>query len=671
MNKLFLWAFVLAFILLNADPLFCHTTRGHNVLEAAAYKNLLSKKRGDIPRFPEYSGKEILDYLITQRILRVPPCYPFDGQQNSSCTSYNGQDSLLWLPVIGSGDMDAIMYRQFSTNGQNFHFMAAPSDIYHDSEIDPRTGAPHGLSALAYPRILRSMTAMFYEMLANRDLARDQYRDIYALIHTVGDSYSESHAQRDTTTWEIGYLKPWQATAWQPYIIHWSGWPHFFTGNHHGFPTDQRDKEYFKKEYVPTNEIDYYDRNPYLVPRHFLNERGIHGADAIEDLVVTTFAVVKYEEAPQPGLSELSLEEWKGFLEKHFRSTTDTTTIQSLRFDIAPRGEQEWRPLTMIGVRPRTGSSSGSKDIMLAINFGKAPSALDPFAFAGGAEIGKRYLPSKSLFVGSVSFSLYLWLYSDILSWGFDPTVVELSVDGKQWTVDPIASFLRFDAYISRRLWLSIEGFRYSFKHGYRNKEFALTVGVTFSKEIMSKEQLYKFMGGENWYPRAQTLAGDNWTIPELDSPRRLRSKDFGIFHPFGYSYFSGGKRHVALHPIGYSYIFDLRRKSRTTDVGVGFHGSLGFDFMDEQTWGFAQVGGLFRIQIPGLFTVVPEPVSYMLRVPFSRNTSSKHDVYSSLGVVLVLGTLELHVDALRYSYRLQRLDQGYIAGVQLGILRE
>ncbi len=114
------------FLILNCLPLAAHTTRGHNVIEAAAYKNLLKKNKGDIPRFPDYSGKEILEYLIAQRILRTPPCYPVSRQLDPACLNYMHQDSLRWLPVIGSGDMDAIMYRQFSENGQNFHFMATP-----------------------------------------------------------------------------------------------------------------------------------------------------------------------------------------------------------------------------------------------------------------------------------------------------------------------------------------------------------------------------------------------------------------------------------------------------------------------------------------------------------------------------------------------------------------
>ena len=172
MNRLFSHIFcplsVSFLLLLYCSPSSAHTTKGHNVVEAAAYKNLLKKTRGEIPGYPQYTGKEVIQYLIAQHILRVPPCYPVDGHLDPACQHYEHPDSLVWLPVIGSGDMDAIFYRQFSNNGQNFHFMATPGDILSDANLDERTGQPVGLSQLAYPRAIRAMSAAFYDVLFSR-----------------------------------------------------------------------------------------------------------------------------------------------------------------------------------------------------------------------------------------------------------------------------------------------------------------------------------------------------------------------------------------------------------------------------------------------------------------------------------------------------------------------
>lgn len=642
-----------------------HTTRGHNVVEAAAYKGLLKKARGEISRFPEYSGKDVLEYLIAQRILRTPPCYPAFGKLDPACLQYSHEDSLLWLPVIGSGDMDAIMYRQFSENGQNFHFMATPDDIFNDPRIDERTHQPIGLSLRAYPRALRAMSGMFYDLLFNRLEAKEQYRDIYALIHTVGDSYSEAHTQRDPIEWTIDYLKPWQATSWQPYLVHWSGWRHIFTDNHHAFPTDVRDKHYFKEDSVKTEEIDFYDRNPYFVPREYLNERGVKATNAVEDLFLTTFAVLKRSENDQDHIGEIATEEWRSYLRRHFRGTTDIVTVDTLYVRPAPREEKEWRSLTMIGLRTRFGSTSGARDVMLATTFGKPPNRVDPFAFAAAFDIGRRFHPERTTWVSALSFSLYLWVYSEHLAWGFDPTIVEASLIGKTIRLDPLMSFLRFDGWLSRRLWFSIEGLRYSFINGFRTREFSLTVGVAFSKELMPAHS-----SNPEKYQPLNPLAGDAWIIPDADSPRRLSSGNYEIFYPFGYTLHREG-RHVSLHPWGYAYIWNLNKESKTSQFSLGLYFGPGFEFFGSDVWGFGTLSPLVRFKISPGFALLAEPISVGGHLGISDNTEDRFNFYSTLGAVLILGSIEIGVDLLRYDYRLRRLDQKHIAGMRIGILRE
>ena len=663
--------FIVLFTFLFHLLTFAHTTRGHNVIEAGAYKSLLSKGKGEIPGFPNYSGKEILDYLIAHRVLRVPPCYPFSGQADPSCNQYLDYDSIPWLPIIGSGDMDAIFFRQFSTNGQLFHFMATPGDVYRNPEIDERIGAPIGLAVDAYPRVMRFVTSMFYQMLADPDEARNQYRDIYALIHTIGDSYTDAHVERDTTTWEIKYLKPWQATAWQSYLIYWSGWKHFFTDNHHGFPEDSRDKQYLREEFVKPEEIEFYDRNPYVVPRQYLTVRGLMAVEAIEDMLITVFSIYIHKESGNSIISEFSSNEWKSFLQRHFRSTIDTITINSLKLEPPARSEQEWRPLTIIGARNRFGSASGTRDAVFAINFGKPPSPLDPFAFAGGAEVGGRYFTNKTNLIGSASLSLYLWAYSDVLSWGFDPVVIEWMSEGKKITLDPLVSLVRFDTYISRRFWLSAEGLRYSLKDGLRSREFSLSLGIVFSKEILSKKTLSKLFGSKERYPMTDTLAGDEWKIPELDSPLRLRSRLYGFFYPIAYSFYSEGGAHVGMQPIGYSFIWDLQRSSKTSRPAVGFSLGAGFEFFDDDTWGFIKLSPLGRYKFTTLLTLTVEPLSISTRLKFAEKTPVVVDTHALFGFGIIFGTIEIGFDALRYSYRYKRLYQQWIAGMKIGILRE
>ncbi len=664
-HRLFLLA-VSSLLLLCCSLSTAHTTRGHNVIEAAAYKNLLKKQKGEIPGYPQYSGKEVIQYLIEQHILRVPPCYPVAGHVDPSCIGYSHQDSLLWLPIIGSGDMDAIFYRQFSENGQNYHFMATPDDIFLDDSVSEKTGVPVGLSRRAYPRALRSMSGTFYDVLFNRFEARQNYRDIYSLIHTIGDSYSEAHAQRNPSDWTIDYLKPWQATAWEPYLFYWSGWKYFFGDTHHAFPTDDRDKMYFNEDSVRHDEFDFFDRNPYFVPRAHLSERGVRAADAVEDLLLTTFRVLKRAEEDSTVASSIATSEWRAFLNRHFLSATESAMLDTLQVTPEEPRDREWRPLTMIGMRTRTGSVAGTTDEVLATTFGKPPNRLDPFAFAAGFEIGRRFLRPEPRWIAALSFSTYLWIYSDRLAWGFDPTVVEATLVGRKLEVDPLMSFLRFDVYFWRRMWVSFEGPRYSFLHGFRKNEFSLTLGLTFSKEFLPAHSSRV----EDLSHISPDLAGNGWVVPDVDSPRRLSSDNFGIFYPFGYSFHKEG-RHNSLHPFGYAYIWNLDKQARRAQLELGLYFGPGFEFFKTETWGFLTLSPLIRYKITPLLAFLLEPLQMKGRLGLSDNAGDDFQLHASVGILIVLGSLEIGFDALRYGYKLRQLDQHGIAGIRIGILRE
>lgn len=671
MNRLVSFRFVF-FVFTSLSVLsflaLAHTTRGHNVVEAAAYKSLLKKGKGQIAKAPDYSGKEILDYLIGMRVLRVPPCYPHPGQKEF-CKTYTESDSLEWLPVVGSGDMDAIMYRQFSKNGQYFHFMASPGAIYRNPEVDPRTDAPRGLSEEAYPIAVRFITGMFYEILERSDVSKKYYRDIYSLIHTIGDSYSGAHAERDTTDWSIMYLKPWQATAWQPYLFYWSGWPYFASDKIHWFPEDNRDKMYMKTDVVPAAEVDFYDKNPYIVRREYLNSRGIQAANAIEDLIVMTFAIMKEAGDDKAKLEAAANREWRWYLNEHFRGYTDTLTVNTVVFAPAPVDEQEWRPMVQMGFRYRRDAFSNTDNFLLAMNFAKPPSVVDPFGFAAGYEIGKQYIGgTKELWVGSISFGLYLWHYSDLLALGLDPTIASLTWDGNRLTVDPMISFVRFDAWISRRLWLSVDAFRYSLINGWRKNEFSFTAGVAFSRDVP--------FHWTDWFSESKYMApqgtpvGERWVNPELDSPLRLNPNKYGLFHPFGYG-FNEQSGHVTISPIGYTFLKDIDREAKFSRWAYGLYLGVGGEHDYDNVWMFLRAGPVLRFKLIPLIALNLEPVTPRYAIGLSKNAGGYFDADATFGTVFILGTFDINFELVRFSYSQKKLDQKWVAGLRFGILRE
>jgi hypothetical protein len=642
-----------------------HTTRGHNVIEAAAYKNLLKKQRGEIPHLPGLSGKEVIDFLIAHRILRVPPCYP-QSDRKGDCETED--DSLKWLPVIGSGDMDAVFYRQFSKNGQFFHFMASPGALTRNPDVDPRTNAPRGLTEEAYPLAIRFITGMYYEILEQDDISKKYYRDIYSLIHTVGDSYSEAHAQRDTVTWAIKYLKPWQATAWEPFLIFWSGWPYYFSDDIHWFPEDVRDKLYLRSDVVPQDEVEFYEKSPYLVPRSFLNSRGIAASDAIEDLLVVTAAILIDGGENKEQIERAAAREWKWYLAEHFQEYTDTQFVSTVEFKPASPDVREWRPMVQFGLTGRAGTYRGSKDLLVAMNFAKPPSVVDPFGFYAGYEIGRRTGKRGTIWVGSVSFGLYLWHYSDLLALGLDPTVADLTWDGNRMTVEPMFSFARLDSWISRRVWISIQGFRYSFIHGFRANEFSLTLGVAFSRDIPL--HWTDWFTPRRYLERQAIPAGEKWIIPDTDSPLRLDPRNYGLFHPFGYGFY-GDQHRITILPIGYTFLKDIDREAKFSRWSYGLYVGAGGEHRNGELWMFLRAGPVGRYKVLPLLALSVMPFTPRPSIGLSKNAKGYVDADAGAGIVLMLGSIDLQLDLLRYSYRENRLNQKAIAELRLGVLRE
>ena len=657
---------VIVLSILVCSPARGHTTRGHNVIEAAAYKNLLKKQRGDIPHLPSMSGKEVIDLLVAQRILRVPPCYPQpDGNPDCNMTE---TDSLGWLPVIGSGDMDAIFYRQFSKNGQYFHFMASPGALYRNPEIDPRTNAPRGLTEEAYPLAIRFLTGMYFEILERSDESKKYYRDLYSLIHTVGDSFSEAHADRDTVTWAIKLLKPWQATAWEPFLIYWSGWPYYFSDLIHWFPEDPRDKMYYREDLVPADEVEFYEKSPYLLPRLFLNARGIEAADAIEDLLVITAIVLKEGGDNKDSLERAATREWRWYLDQHFKGYSDPDLVSTVEFKAAPREEQEWRPMVQVGVTGRTRKTPGGQDLLVAMNFAKPPSVVDPFGFYAGYEIGRRSGAGSTLWVGSVSFGLYLWHYSDLLALGLDPTVADLTWDGNRLTVEPMFSFARFDAWISRRVWVSVQGFRYSLINGFRSREFSLTLGVAFSRDIPL--HWTDWFTPRRYLDKAEQPVGERWRIPDVDSPLRLNPRAYGYFHPFGYGFHSRPS-HISILPVGYTFLRDIDRRSKFSRWSYGMYVGAGGEHKGHEVWMFVKAGPVMRFRLLSLLSLQAAPLTPRPAIGLSKHAKGYVDADASATIVLALGSIELDLDVLKYSFREKHLEKKAIAELKVGILRE
>ena len=185
----------LCFFFLLQSNVDAHDSWGHKVIEAAAYKHLLSIKQ--IPELGNVSGRDVMATLVQYGILDPPvgdettkdlyhSLFPRDS------SSYTLLD---FLPQLKSGGPDVLIDRQFADNGQLFHFMAFLNDIDRKDSTALPLLCPD-LLVKAYPRCLRFLTGLTYQILLDRLDSKARREGIYELVHSIADSYSGAHVER-------------------------------------------------------------------------------------------------------------------------------------------------------------------------------------------------------------------------------------------------------------------------------------------------------------------------------------------------------------------------------------------------------------------------------------------------------------------------------------------
>lgn len=167
-----------------------HDSWGHKVIEAAAYKHLLNTKQ--IPELGNVSGRDVIVTLVHYGILGPPTG---DDTTKDLYHSLFPKDSssytlLDFLPQLKSGGPDVLIDRQFADNGQLFHFMA----FLHDIDRRDSSALPFpDLLLKAYPRCLRFLTGLTYQILLDRLDSKARRESIYELVHSIAGSYSGAH----------------------------------------------------------------------------------------------------------------------------------------------------------------------------------------------------------------------------------------------------------------------------------------------------------------------------------------------------------------------------------------------------------------------------------------------------------------------------------------------
>src|SRR5579883_131326 len=616
---------VIALLSLAAvEPCFGWTAEGHNIIEAIAYRRLLDMKA--IPRLSwitgkDFSGKDVLDALIAYRVLDSPHRW---GLKMSS-------DLLASLPVVRSGNLDKVLSRQFEGNSQCFHFMAEPSDVYWDTTTDPQYGYPHMLYDSAYPRVVAFMTSMFYLVLNNVEGSHTGDHDVYALMHTVADSYSPAHCERDIDG-KIIYLKVWQPAAFIPYIFHPQGWA-FFSGPTHHRAGDKRDNEYF--DYPLRDSTCNIYVNPWQVGYECLSDRGKMAVEATEELLITLCDNVLRNKRVHGHDTAYEHRTWNTYVSHYFAGYKGVAQTRYLR-----PYEREWRPLLHFGL-----SAHSTNDIQRAVDYTAGfnldihTAGISPLMTGLAISYGLReYADHTNTPVLKLGYTL-AWQFSD--SFELRTTPLEREFLLRQDYVNRsrfVVSFLDAEAIIDHAFWIRLESPHWT-THGWIPNDYGISIGYAnpwdLSRWISERVISYK----------ERQTKGDLWEVPTDD---QIMNSRLGT----GMSA-SATIVNFTFNPY-YNSIFGPSAQLLWDRNANGVR-RIGFANGVELLYGQAlELGYMLRYYLRYDLAITSDPIIAVKPFPTEQHPSGEltWDAQSTLGFTMIAGHTDFTLGIARLSWR-------------------
>ena len=273
---------VLALVLvaLSSGTAFAFSPHGHETIESVAYRHLLAT--------PE--GTQTLLVLIRGRLLDPP-------------ATEGGLIDPGGFPPLRTGQADSVLSRQAGTLGQCFHFMAEADDANHElAELTREDGTKEVIhpntADVAYRRCIEQLTWLFSDAIAHPQEARQSFRGLYAMMHSMTDSYSSAHVERTKKdgTGPILHLRPWRLLTFQKIPVHRGVGKLYFDGEAYHKISDPRDEAYLlvdrtlapaERQPAPADVSmpavcrDYSDVDPNFVPEGCLSPAALRAAEAL------------------------------------------------------------------------------------------------------------------------------------------------------------------------------------------------------------------------------------------------------------------------------------------------------------------------------------------------------------------------------------------------------
>lgn len=408
------------------------TLDGHNIIESIAYTTMQSQDfevHGE-----DLKGIEILNHLIVEGYLKSPAA---SGAMQGS-------------PYLGSGRADLIFSRQFSSNGQCFHFMAQTDDSFSErGEFD----VPVNYSGEAVQRCISLITTLTQEIFQEKSQGGGNYQNVYAVIHMVADSYSDAHSSR--TGQGIQYLRPWRLTTFFPYIykqvyllqpsVWWD-----FANNHHAAFVEGRDDQFVTSESGFREDCEEAP-NPYFwEDENCLSPRAREAAETVISYLKTVYEIDRLpgreKDITGSGTDEAKI--WMEFLETNFQPAAKSVEIPATGLE-----DPEWVPVLNLGFRTRL-DEAGNQESALIAEWYYATDKLLPFQL--GFSLEGTGEDREGNFYSSVDPVLLRVSLSENVALGIRPYTIH-RLQGRRLT----SSSAHLDLYFWDRMWVQLQMPRY------------------------------------------------------------------------------------------------------------------------------------------------------------------------------------------------------------------
>jgi hypothetical protein len=619
-----------------------------------AYKRLL---RGTSDTALGRTGKEVLEFLIEHDVLEAPTCFP----DKAWCKETESMRVKWWewWPVLGTGASDLVSSRQFDSAGQCFHFMARSQDV-HATEFDATLGVPRGLAVDAYRRCMVDLRHLFDEMRRAPRGEREKGRGAYSLMHSVVDSYSAAHVERDDAQ-RIKYLKPWRVRAWLPYLVHWNGWQYFADGGKtHHETFDPRDDHWYEAAHQaapdapPEWEWERPERTdcglivaPYLMPEECLTARGKRSVAAVVDLLLL------YYRSMQPGVNqERAHELWNDYVARHLASAVEQTVAAGVGVP-----EEERTSSVNVGARWRYHPDTRHHDASLVGEVLFPSVELAPFTPVLSLELGCTLTRGRCLVSGEVTGSVLVPV-TNRLALGSSPLVLRGFQDSGV-ELDMGTQLGRLDVTWPGPLWLSASGPYWSWaEQRFRDEWFHLTLGWSFPESTPATEQR-----------QADQAAREEWATPEVGL-----METFGVDHAL----FTFGGASLVPDDDAHSYSavgFELASSNDKFGRARWWGGGIGGDyrFRDHRRDRFYVLGFDWNFRLypfSGPLSIVLSPLAVEVGYAYVlRSTGRKHKFAWDVGArpkleLLLFQHFGLVVDGPIWSY----WDRARVVGTNVGL---